>query len=69
MENDYPQKIIDVLKSAEQPLDVENVKTRAGIGNWNTAHKHLLQLVIEGKICGQKTSHGWIFWIDKKGAS
>ena len=63
MENTtYKEKILNILSGAALPLDVENVRVKAGIKNWQTAHKHLLQLVIENKISGQKTSHGWIFW-------
>jgi hypothetical protein len=33
-----------------------------GIGHWNTALNHCLELMLEGKIKGAKTSKGWVFW-------
>lgn len=66
---DYKPKILRFLRSNETPCDVEKVRVAAGIGNWNTCLKHLLELVIEGRIIGQKTSKSWIFWIDKGAAA
>jgi hypothetical protein len=66
MENDYSDRIVKVLKNSGQALDVENVRARANIGNWNTAFNHLLKLLIENKIQGERTSHGWIFWIQQE---
>lgn len=65
MENDYPEKIIEILQKATEPMDIEKIRVEAGIGNWQTALKHCLQLVISHKINGQKTSKSWIFWIEK----
>jgi hypothetical protein len=58
----YKETILRVLNEASMPLDVENIRARANIKNWQTAHKHLLELLVDKKISGQKTSHGWIFW-------
>jgi len=33
----YEDRVIEILKAAEMPLDIENVRKRAGIGNWQTA--------------------------------
>jgi len=60
--NEYRTSILEILGQATQPLDVEKIRVQAGIGNWQTALKHLLELKIEGKIKGQKTSKSWIFW-------
>jgi hypothetical protein len=62
----YPSKIVETLEKATQPMDIEKIRVKAGIGNWNTALKHCLELKIAGKIQGQKTSKSWIFW-SKKG--
>jgi NifB/MoaA-like Fe-S oxidoreductase len=62
----YDGKIVQFLSGKDVPCDVEKIRVAADIGNWNTALKHLLELFIDGKISGQKTSRGWIFW--KKGA-
>lgn len=58
------QKILACLREAESPLDCEKIRIFCKIGNWNTALKHCLELLIQGRIKGLKTSKGWIFWID-----
>jgi len=63
MTNDYKEKISEYLKKAAEPADVEKIRTACGIGNWNTALKHLLELYSQSTIQGQKTSKGWVFWI------
>ena len=62
MTNDYKQKILEYLKKAAEPADVEKIRTSCGIGNWNTALKHLLELHSQGSIQGQRTTKGWVFW-------
>jgi len=64
-ELNYQEKIIEVLSHAKEPTDIEKIRVEAGIGNWNTALKHCLELFIAKKICGIKTSKSWIFWLDK----
>lgn len=59
---DYKKQILRVLKNKKNPYDVEKIRVSSGIGNWNTAMHHLLELFIDGKIHAQKTSKGWIFW-------
>lgn len=59
----YREKILGIIQQAEQPLDPENIRIKAGIANWQTALKHLLELKIEGQIEGIKTSKSWIFWL------
>jgi hypothetical protein len=63
MTNIYKEKILDYLKKAAEPADVEKIRKACGIGNWNTALKHCLELHSQGSIQGRKTSKGWIFWI------
>lgn len=60
----YQERIIQTLQETSEPLDTEKIRIEAGIGNWNTALKHCLELLIEGKIGGIKTSKSWVFWID-----
>ncbi len=43
-------------------MDVENIRLKAGLKNWESTKAILLELVILGKIVGQKTTKGWIFW-------
>jgi hypothetical protein len=65
-ELNYQEKIVDILSHATKPMDIEKIRVGVGIGNWNTALKHCLELLIAEKICGTKTSKSWIFWMDKK---
>jgi len=67
VEYNYQEKIIKALQSASKPQDIENIRIAAGIGNWNTALKHCLELLLEGKIRGQKSSKSWTFWVEKEG--
>jgi hypothetical protein len=60
--NQHQQNILNFLNEATEPIDVEKVRIACGIGNWNTALKHCLDLLLQEKIQGQKTSKGWIFW-------
>lgn len=64
MENHYQEKIVEMLEKATQPMDIEKIRVDVGIGNWNTALKHCLELVIAKRIKGQKTSKSWIFWVE-----
>jgi len=58
----YRQKVLEFLETREQPTDVEKIRRNCGIKNWNTALKHCLELLIEARISGQKSSKSWIFW-------
>ena len=53
---------MQVLEKSTQPMDVEKIRGACRIGNWQTALKHCLELRIDGKIRGTKTSKSWIFW-------
>jgi len=60
----YENRTIEVLKTADMPLDVENVRKRAGIRNWQTAKALLFELLAKGNISAVKTSKSWVFWIE-----
>lgn len=62
MIKNYQQKIVSFLNKASEPVDVEKIRTACSIGNWNTALTNCLDLLVQGKIMGQKTSRGWVFW-------
>jgi len=62
MMRNYKEKIVAFLNEAIEPADTEQIRTSCGIGNWNTALKHCLELYSQDSIQGQKTSKGWIFW-------
>jgi hypothetical protein len=60
------QRIIQHLKTANMPVHVEDIRASCKIGNWNTALKHCLELVLSKQIKGERTSNGWIFWINQE---
>jgi hypothetical protein len=60
----YKTAILRLLAAAPRPLDVERIRVGCGIGNWQTALKHCLELLYEDEIRGIKTSKSWIFWGD-----
>jgi hypothetical protein len=62
--NTYHQKIVNVLSEAKMPMDVENVRLKTGLKNWESTKSILLELVLQGTILGQKTTKGWIFWLN-----
>jgi hypothetical protein len=62
--NTNHQKIVNVLSEAKMPMDVENVRLKTGLKNWESTKSILLELVIQGRILGQKTTKGWIFWLN-----
>jgi hypothetical protein len=62
---EYKARILRFLSTGQTPWDVEKVRAATGIGNWNTCLKHLLELLIDGKISGQKTSKSWVFWVEE----
>ena len=62
----YQEKIIGFLSQVTEPTDIEKIRVETGIGNWNTALKHCLELLIAKKISGTKTSKSWVFWVEKE---
>lgn len=58
---EYKKAILTLLARADQPLDVEYIRTACKIGNWQTALKHCLELQYYGKIEAIKTSKSWVF--------
>jgi hypothetical protein len=63
MTEKYKERIPAFLTKTKAPMDVEKTRVACKIGNWNTALKHCLELFVEGKIKGQKTSKSWVFWV------
>ena len=64
----HQQKIVEVLADAKMPMDVENVRLQSGLKNWESTKSILLEMVLQGSIAGQKTTKGWIFWLDLRRA-
>ncbi len=65
-ERDYKKKILQVLKNSPIPMDTENLRVKAGIKSWSAAKATLLELVLERRILGAKTTKSWIFWIPRE---
>jgi hypothetical protein len=59
----HHQKIFEVLREAEMPMDVENIRQQTGLKNWESTKSILLEMVLQGTILGQRTTKGWIFWV------
>lgn len=51
------------------PMDVENIRLKAGLKNWESTKAILLEMVLLGTIMGQKTTKSWIFWIGSTAAN
>lgn len=62
--NSAKDKIREVLKGSSIPMDVENVRLKAGLKNWESTKAILLEMVLQGSIQGQKTTKSWIFWVN-----
>ena len=45
-------------------LDVETIRKRCKINDWQTALNLCLALQRAGKIIGAETPNGWVFWSD-----
>jgi hypothetical protein len=57
----YRCRVLKILYDARLPVDVENVRIRAKIGNWMTAKAVLLELALDGLVLAEKTSKSWVF--------
>jgi DNA-binding IclR family transcriptional regulator len=57
-------QLLELLQKTSMPVSIEYVARRLNVG-WGTARAMLLELLVEGKIAGQKTTKSWIFWIEK----
>jgi hypothetical protein len=66
LKNPYKKRILAVLRQTKTPTDIEKIRAACGIGNWNTALKHCLELFIEDRISGEKTTKSWVFWEKKR---
>jgi hypothetical protein len=62
--NSAKEKISEVLKESQIPMDVENVRVKSGLKNWESTKAILLEMVLQGAIRGQKTTKSWIFWVN-----
>lgn len=63
----HKQRISNILRESSIPMDVENVRMRAGLKNWESTKAILLEMVLQGAIQGQKTTKSWVFWVNPNG--
>jgi len=61
MNRNYKETVLRIIKEANLPLAIETIRTKAGIGSWVTTKSVLLELLIDKRISGTKTSKSWIF--------
>jgi len=66
MLKDYITSILEYLMTRPNPVGVAEVARAVGISNWGIALAVLLELTLEGKINGMKTSGGWYFSLKKE---
>jgi hypothetical protein len=59
----YKEKIFAVLENAPHPMDVENVRLKAGMKNWESTKSILLEMLLQGSISGHRTARSWLFWV------
>lgn len=62
-----PNKIIEYLSTQKEPQAIETIRVNTGISHWSITLAHCLELVVEKRIKGMKTSKSWVFWVEKKG--
>lgn len=55
---------MQVLAESKIPMDVENIREQSGLKNWESTKSILLEMVLQGTILGQRTTKGWIFWVN-----
>ena len=62
----YKEEILKVLRDSSIPMDIENIRVKTGIKSWATAKATLLELVLERRVLGTKTTKSWIFWVPRE---
>lgn len=63
--SDSKQRALEVVKGADEPVDVQQVADDLNVA-WATARALLLQLLVDKKIRGMHTGHGWLFFVPRK---
>ena len=58
----YRSKALKILENSPIPMAIETIRVKTGIKSWVTTKSLLLELLIENRIFGQKTTKSWIFW-------
>ena len=63
------EKIMQVLENSPVPMDVENVRLRAGMKNWESTKSILLEMALLGSVRAEKESRSWKFWVDDESSN
>ena len=58
------ERIMRVLENSSVPMDVENVRLRAGMKNWESTKSILLEMALLRSVSAKKTSRSWVFWVN-----
>lgn len=64
--NHNKDKVIEYLEACDEPQRIQSIQKGTGIAHWNSTLSNCLELYIQGKIRGMKTSQSWVFWIEKE---
>ncbi len=57
-------KVIEYLEACTEPQGIQTIQKGTGISHWNATLSICLELMVQGKIKGTKTSKSWVFWVD-----
>ncbi len=64
LRKEFRERVVKVVLDASPLfLDVENIRVRSGLKNWESAKAIALELVIEGRLKVVRTSKGFVFGI------
>jgi hypothetical protein len=55
-------KFVDVLKRSKKGCDINYMSDETDV-SWPTARAILLELLLEGRVAGTKTTRGWLFFM------
>ena len=60
---DYKIQVLKTLQSSKRALNITEIQERAKIKSWHVVKSLLLELLLEGKVTGEKSGGIWHFWI------
>ena len=60
-DHSHKTRVLAAVGLFEYSVDVENVRKKAGMNNWESTKALLLELTLEGKLIGHHTTKGWVF--------
>lgn len=68
MNKELTNAVYKIIQAAPEPIDTEKIAKQVDVG-WGTALRCALELLIEKRIQGMKTSKSWVFWMEKEKVS